>query len=1038
MTRPERWQQVEALFHAAMEQPVSQREEFLRQAAGVDSALAEEVRLLLQAGAGAGESFMEALDLNRAAGLLEDPLTGPRPGDRVGPYIVEREIGRGGMGTVYLARDPRLERAVALKILSPAYSEEQARRRLLAEARAASAIDHPNIATVHDVGETADGRPWVAMTRYLGRTLRECITDAPLAIATALDLARQIAAGLGSAHAHGIVHCDVKPANVVITPDGRARILDFGIARGIGSALTSSPLLGTVAYMSPEQTRGEAVDGGTDVWAVGVVLYEMLTGRRPFTGHSDTTVIHSIRSDAPPPLTSLRPDVPRSIAGIVERCLEKRPERRFTMSELEAALTAVHVTSSSAFSGRRVAGVLTALLIVGTISAWAVRANRISRSPVMPEASRILVVPFAAIPGDSALTRLGQELAITVARTLDGIDGLSIVDPLPLLAQADRDVSSFASDAGATTLLGGSIVHAGDSVRVDVTLRTQDSNEVIAQAGVTGARQNIAVLTDEIALAVLRQIWRRGPAPVPSLAAITTRSVDALRAFLDGERAIAESRFYQAPADFERAISADSSFWFAYWRLWYARSWHGQRVDSTISSTVLAHLEELPEQDRPLVRSRMAASQRERKELLEQAVAAFPTYWPAWFDYADWLVHNGPYNGVPLDEARRALEHTVALNPDLVAAWTHLFWVAVYERDTALSDRIMAEFERLRVDSLRAGELRFDVLQYYGVLGGLVRSAGRPDPVRAESAARAIAGLRAPLAHESLSTGLHLYGFHTAQLDLLDRIAALRPAPDIAVAHQYGRAWSWAGRGAWDSALVAATRYAEGKRAGHVELLPAQIAVLGALFGALDPSTAAERLRAARTLASGAPAPIRSELAWLDGVAAHLRDDAEGIKAARVELARIDDDVAAATLGRSLAGLATEAADSLAELEWEGARAARQFGLGREHPYFSAVNRMLAAQWLLAAGDTATADALLLFHQAVFPEPLRRMKDGNQALAPLADAMRARIATAQGRFDAAARLYAHVLERMDAPAPALAAIVAEARAGLERDGRRGR
>ena len=202
-------------------------------------------------------------------------------GSPIGPYVIAAELGRGGMGVVYRAQDPRLDRQVAIKVLPPdLIRDATAKQRFLQEAKAASALDHPNICTIHEINETGDGQFYLVMAHYEGETLRERITRGPLALDDAIDIATQVGQGLSKAHAVGIVHRDIKPANLMLTTDGAVKILDFGLAKLAGSegVTQTGTTVGTVAYMSPEQARGEEVDHRTDIWSLGVVLYEMLAG----------------------------------------------------------------------------------------------------------------------------------------------------------------------------------------------------------------------------------------------------------------------------------------------------------------------------------------------------------------------------------------------------------------------------------------------------------------------------------------------------------------------------------------------------------------------------------------------------------------------------------------------------------------------------------------------------------------------------------------------------------------------------------------
>jgi formylglycine-generating enzyme required for sulfatase activity/dienelactone hydrolase len=250
--------------------------------------------------------------------------------------IIER-LGAGGMGVVYKAEDLRLRRLVAIKLLSPDIGTGDSpdagarRQRFEQEARAASALDHPNVATIHEIDETADGQVFIVMACYEGESLKDRLARGPLGLDDAIALAGQIARGLAAAHTHGIVHRDIKPANVMVTPDGVAKIIDFGLAKlGDAAGLTQSgTTLGTVAYMAPEQARGGAVDARTDLWSLGVVLYEMLTGCLPFRAEQLGGVIRSILDDSPEPVDRHRPDVPTDLQAIVARALQKDPQRRY-------------------------------------------------------------------------------------------------------------------------------------------------------------------------------------------------------------------------------------------------------------------------------------------------------------------------------------------------------------------------------------------------------------------------------------------------------------------------------------------------------------------------------------------------------------------------------------------------------------------------------------------------------------------------------------------------------------------------------------
>ena len=262
-----------------------------------------------------------------------------------GHYKIIEELGRGGMGIVYKAEDTELQRIVALKFLPPQWtSDPEARERFIHEARAASALDHPNICAIYEIRETEDGRMFIAMGCYEGESLREKLRRGPMKAESALDIAAQVALGMEKAHGKGIIHRDIKPANILVTNDGVAKVVDFGLAKLAGQVKLTreGTTVGTVAYMSPEQAKGEPVDQRTDIWSLGVVLYEMVSGRLPFKGDYEQSLIHSILKADPEPIGKIRKDLPIGLESIVFKALEKNPNTRYqVMGELREDLKAV-------------------------------------------------------------------------------------------------------------------------------------------------------------------------------------------------------------------------------------------------------------------------------------------------------------------------------------------------------------------------------------------------------------------------------------------------------------------------------------------------------------------------------------------------------------------------------------------------------------------------------------------------------------------------------------------------------------------------
>ncbi len=330
---PPDWPRVQEVFAQALELEGEVRETYLRGVTEGEPGLLAEVRSLLSAHARRG--LLDELEERVVAPLVyQSRAVTDLEGSTVLHYEVMERLGDGGMGVVYRARDSRLGRLVALKFLSGHLMvSNEAKERFLTEARSAASLDHPNLCTIHETGETEDGLLFISMAYYQGENLRDRLTRGRIPAPEALEIGAQVARGLAHAAQAGIIHRDVKPANLILT-EGGVRIVDFGLAKTLDGELTrTGTRMGTVAYMSPEQTRGRRVDERTDVWALGVVLYEMLSGRRPFRGGSDQAVIHAILHEDPPPLEEVVPDVAPGVAAVVRRTLAKDPDRRYPSAE---------------------------------------------------------------------------------------------------------------------------------------------------------------------------------------------------------------------------------------------------------------------------------------------------------------------------------------------------------------------------------------------------------------------------------------------------------------------------------------------------------------------------------------------------------------------------------------------------------------------------------------------------------------------------------------------------------------------------------
>jgi eukaryotic-like serine/threonine-protein kinase len=383
----------------------------------------------------------------------------PMVGRTVGSYRVQENIGAGGMGEVYRAHDAKLGRVVALKMLPPELSNDPVRlQRFHLEARAISSLNHPHILVIHDFGEF-DGRPFIVTEFVEGETLRECLASRPIAVADAVGIATQIASALAAAHARGIIHCDIKPENVMLRPDGYVKVLDFGLAKTVGQAAptaeTASVLLrtgsglvaGTPRYMSPEQTRGEPLDARTDIWSLGIVLYEMLAGRPPFDGATTADIVASVlRSDVRPIETEIR-GAPPSVCAIVRTALTRESSARFLSAhEMHKALDAARLQLDSGARSTR----------------------DISDTPSRP--TRVIVLPFRILRPDAETDFLAFSLPDAVAASLANLESVVVRSSLATRVTADADLRSIARQSGVEMVVVGTMVRAGDHLRVSSQL----------------------------------------------------------------------------------------------------------------------------------------------------------------------------------------------------------------------------------------------------------------------------------------------------------------------------------------------------------------------------------------------------------------------------------------------------------------------------------------------------------------------------------------------------------------------------------------
>jgi len=950
------------------------------------------------------------------------------------------------MATVYLAQDLKHHRNVAIKVLKPEIAAVLGPERFLREIELAGGLSHPHILALHDSGE-ADGFLYYVMPYVEGESLRERLTrEKQLPLGDAVRLTGEIASALDHAHRRNVLHRDVKPENILLQ-EGHAVVADFGIARAIiaagGDTLTATGLtVGTPAYMSPEQAAGERqLDGRSDLYSLGCVLYEMLAGQPPFTGPTVESVLHQHLTADPAPVSQLRRTVPESVVRVLGRALAKAPADRYaTAAQFGQALEAAFLLEPPSRSRRRSVAAVASVATVAALGAgFFLFRSRWAAGAVVPSASTIAVMPFIPVAADTALERLGRELVVTLSANLDGVGGIHAAEAITVLAQVREGEpltplagAELARRLGARSVLRGTLVSAGRDVRLDATLFDVDSLVALAHTTVTGPVDDVAGLTDAATLVLLKQVWQHGEPPAPDLAALTTRSVPALRAYLAGEQALARAEFDVAVREFERAFAADSTFWFAFWRSLYPRDYEGSTADSATVAKLIAHRREFPAADRLMIEAQfLAPTMSEELAIWRDVTRRFPNYWPAWYDYGNYLVHWTPYLGTTYGDSRAALERTVALNPRFAPAWEHLFWTVASQRDTAAAARVLrmlASFE-----TAKGFRINPDLMGYYGAVNRLVASGGNWTPAHLAQDAQYVVATYGAAPSEFLGIGFLVEGLPRGEVNFNDAVLAFGPTPEFQAVMWMGKGFAYAARGGWDSAVVAMDRWRRVTNDSTAPLAAYGLAVAGARFGAVEPRRAA----AWRPVQPPTWPEGRAELAWLDGILAYASGHAAGLAQARRQLRSgcPHADLLERSLGAFAADLAGDrfgAARALATLEWESAEHARHYGYGRHHPFFNSVNRLSASRGLLAAGDTAQAARLLGWHEAVFWEAHRYLGPSNLVFASPALFERARIEEASGNTTAAVADYREFLQRYDLPRGEWVARVEETRGRLQR------
>jgi serine/threonine-protein kinase len=936
-------------------------------------------------------------------------------------YVIDREVGRGGMATVYLAEDLKHGRRVAIKVLHPDIAASLGRERFLREIEIVANLRHAGILPLYDSGE-ADGLLYYVMPFVEGPSHRDRLDkEKQLPVEEALRITTELAAALDEAHGHGVIHRDIKPENVLFEGD-QPLIADFGVATALeeagGEKLTRTGVaVGTPSYMSPEQAGGGETDARSDEYALACVLYEMLGGVPPFTGPTPQAVMARHALESPPDLGIVRPTVSEGVAAAVEKAMAKVPADRYPSAgafaealekgEEKRAVRGPKRPSRLLTLGLPVAAVLVALLGYGI---WST-----GRSAVPAAASKMAILPLTTVEGDSTLEVLGKKLANLLARNLDGVGDIQTERPIGILsAVGDRilteaEAAELARKFGASSALTGTLTREGESVRADALLLASDSTmSFLADVSARAPADSVTSLADALTRALLEEIWSKGRPPSPQVeAALGTDSLKALRRFLEGELAYARGNISKADAAYLEAFQYDSTFWLA--AAMYALSWRWAEhsnpdippADPRILASLADHADELPEPQRSwittapwrfglnAVEHRPGAAWPALFEEYEALARREWDFWPIVIDYGDHVLHFGALYGQRKAKARQAFERGFELNPDLGDVWAwHLEWSS-FEPSPTDWDEAVAYVASISDNRLRDTLMADPVGMYFFCKSYLSQPRDTATHRRLREAL-----LNQPTsdgeleAREVVPGGPALW----ARKDAYDQ-GTPRCLPDwyeprldretdpVARAwYRFNAANGWAAVGAWDSAFQHIEALLKGSDA-TTALAAYRLGVAGAWLGYVDAAAMKELRplaeRAARRT-DGPPDPelpyLLAELSWLDGILAFVSNDIAGLRRARSDIPGNEDWVFS-RFERSLAafqlyleGDRAAAADSLYSLEMAVADEGELFlwtsSNFEEIPVLRSLNRLAASRWLLAEGDSLRAEKLLYWHEA--------------------------------------------------------------------------
>ncbi|HVX89654.1 MAG TPA: protein kinase [Gemmatimonadales bacterium] len=663
-----------------------------------------------------------------------------------GRYTLERQIGEGGMATVFLAQDVKHHRPVAIKVLKPDLAATIGTERFLREIELAAGLQHPHIVPVYDSG-AAGSHLYYVMPFIEGESLRDRLErDGRIPLAEALRLTGEAASALSYAHQHGIVHRDIKPENILLS-GGHAVVTDFGIARAATRPAADARLtgigiaIGTPAYMSPEQATGsEDVDGRADEYALACVFYEMMTGKQPFTGPNVQAVITRHITGPRPKMSGSGEQVaPGPVAAkfdvVLAKALAADPAERYdSVTGFSSALLAAAESGRTGVP-RWVLGAAAALIVVAAGAGWFLAPRR----SVVKGAERIAVMPFSVTGGDPLL---GEGMVDLLSTNLGSVGGVQTADPRSILVQVKKHGGAAALDlegalavgravdAGAVLL--GSVVTAGDQVRLSATLYGADGAS-LAQAQTSGAADAVLPLVDSLSVALVREIWKsREPVPSLNVAGLTTGSLVALRHYLTAEQFYRRAEWDSSIAAFTRATDADTTFALAYYRLAMALGWRGGFGSDANQAIETANRlsDRLPARERSLVRAYrlFQHSDPSAADSMRAFLATHPHDADAWNLLGESQYHSREIFPRAPAELYAPFDSVLAIDPSLTPSLIHPMEIALFSHDSARYQRYL--------DLARAGagadeRATFETMQQVGfgrnVTDSLLRSLSTPN-----------------------------------------------------------------------------------------------------------------------------------------------------------------------------------------------------------------------------------------------------------------------------------------------------------------------